>query len=64
MLSTNSSFCELIPPDQPYFLPVNYFMPHQFNPIALGKAKIAYNFGLSDSNRVKKHLQIDQWNLT
>ena len=25
----------------------------QFNPVALRKAKIVYNFGLSDCNRVK-----------
>ena len=28
------------------------------NPIALRKAKIAYNFGLSECNRVKAELQI------
>ena len=27
---------------------------HYFNPIALKKAKIAYNFGLSECNRVNK----------
>ena len=30
-------------------------MRPQFNPIALRKAKIAYNFGLSECNRVKSH---------
>ena len=28
-------------------------IPIQLNPIALRKAKIAYNFGLSECNRVK-----------
>ena len=27
----------------------------QFNPIALRKAKIVYNFGLSECNKVKSH---------
>ena len=30
-----------------------YLVKRDFNPIALRKAKIAYNFGLSECNRVK-----------
>ena len=31
---------------------------HSFNPIALRKAKIVYNFGLSECNRVKRRPRI------
>ena len=32
----------------------SFFVWSVFNPVALRKAKIAYNFGLSECNRVKK----------
>ena len=43
--------------DQMFMLPMSTTMqenkPEVFNPIALRKAKIIYNFGLSECNRVK-----------
>ena len=32
---------------------IKYCISHKFNPIALRKAKIVYNFGLSECNSVK-----------
>ena len=34
------------------------FQMFKFNPIALRKAKIVYNFGLSECNRVKRFILI------
>ena len=31
-------------------------LTHHINPVALRKAKIAYNFGISECNRVKQNL--------
>ena len=33
----------------------NFLVTCEFNPIALRKAKIVYNFGFSECNRVKVH---------
>ena len=40
-------------------LPLHVYSPELLNPIALRKAKIAYNFGLSECNRVKAYFVVD-----